>query len=430
MEVLCSTVQGLSKIPFVLFIFLFLSSSCQKRGDDLPRLLKNHYANLEINNPEKKAAVIRELEQILSTHSLNKDSLHKVQIKLNELNDGHVVLYDEKGEIKKGHGESGLIFFTGSTVIASCLDCSPPLQTDKYSIVKINDKSFGDWLENSRYFVAASSEWGREFRSVRELLSERMYADKIELTVQDSTGKIRKTIVTPKNKSSKAQCITGQRLNDSVFKINIHSLWCDYGKSGLIREIIRENFNQAWEKIVHQVKPDDKIILDLRENGGGGDDEVKIVIRTFFARKVFMDQYQYLFVHQPGWKKWLPFSGRWAKPEDEFIESQSNSGKLKNNKMTALISAGCFSSCETIASILKQEKRAPLIGSRTHGGSGDPKIFPIKNSPFAVNLPTCLVKQKNNSFFEGVGVEPDYAINQRHNSTADDVLQYAIKVLH
>lgn len=94
--------------------------------------------------------------------------------------------------------------------------------------------------------------------------------------------------------------------------------------------------------------------------------------------------------------------------------------------MAVITSAGCFSSCETIASVLKNEKRSKVIGSTTHGGSGDPLFFPIKGTHYSLNLPTCVNWQNPGVYYEGVGVKPDIIMHQNPNIAEDNLLKAAI----
>ena len=196
----------------------------------------------------------------------------------------------------------------------------------------------------------------------------------------------------------------------------------------------------------------------MRENGGGGELEVAYVLNSFYKKSVFLYHYKYLRKTHPGLSKlkekiWLFNHSLWAPDESYytnhaplskkiFIENKVNSllpwapdesynvppSKFTffNNKIITLISAGCFSACETIASALKLDQRSLLMGSRTHGGSSEPFDYQIKGTPYSLNLPACLTWQKNGKLYEGVGVPPDYELLQDPLIKIDTVLSTAI----
>ena len=97
------------------------------------------------------------------------------------------------------------------------------------------------------------------------------------------------------------------------------------------------------------------------------------------------------------------------------------------NQVNVLISPGCFSSCEGLAAAFKNQRRAKLFGSQTHGGAGEPRFFPIGNTDYTINLPTCIAWQGNGELFEGVGITPDEKIEDKLELTGDGVLEAALK---
>ncbi len=348
-----------------------------------------------------------------------------------------VVLFKAGIEVTNGYGRSPLSFHFGSTVISSCTECRPVLPQGSYQIIEVNHLPVDKWKTLFRDHVAASSVWGRNYRLVRLLLDEQMFHPQIKLKVIDHNNKIRNIVYGNHKKNTAAEnCVEGKRLSVNVYSIKLKSLWCDNNREIKAREEIYKNFYKAWHQALSSIKTEDQIVLDLRENGGGGDWEVQLVANTFLGKSVFMDEYRYLKTTQPGFKKiffkHLPvFSDRWIDPVSEWTRKKyAPLSTLTKNKLVTIVSAGCFSSCETIASILKFEGRGKIVGSVTHGGAGEPVLHPIRGTPFSINLPACVVWQKNKTLYEGHGVEPHYFKVQSRYTTDDEVLRFALTSSH
>ncbi|MBC7714644.1 MAG: hypothetical protein H7177_14960 [Rhizobacter sp.] len=419
------------------FLLLLLLTSCSPRPEkQLVSILENRYANLYVNDQRQKREVIKELATYLNDHKFNDKNLKEIKSLVHKINDGHVVLFDDRKD-KNIVYSSGVHFIPGSIFIKDCADCSPSLAEDKYEISEVNGLPLKAWLEKEKFYVAASSPWGRHHRLINTLGTRADNQD-ITLKVKSSSGKIALTKLNWHVQSNTPPvCVSGQRLNENVFKINVDNLWCEdtTGKVPWSRDLIYSNFKKQFDDSTASIKENDRIIIDLRNNGGGGDSEVEYVLNAFNEKSVFMYHYKYLRKTNPGKRKWLekfwPFKlDLWAKDEFDYTNLKNKPKKtFFDNKVVTMISAGCFSSCETIASALKLEKRSLVIGSRTHGGSGDPVIFPIRGTHYSINIPTCITWQENGRFYEGSGVHPDQEVLQSPILKTDNVLMTAIDLV-
>jgi hypothetical protein len=418
---------------FICFLFLLLSACSSRTPEEqLLHLVEDKYANLYFNNEAHKRKVIKDLREYFNSHKLGDDNINEIHHILNRINDGHVVMFDERAE-KNQRYSNELKFLIGSDLIESCLDCNPVLTKDKYEILEVNNQPFKIFLIQKKYEVAASTDWGRHFRLTR-LLQEKKDNDATTLKLKKISGQIVTTKLYWKPSEEKPLvCVSGERLSPDVFKVHVADLWCDDSRgNGWSRKQIFSNFKKQFDDVMKNANENDRIIMELRENGGGGDEEVEYVINAFNEKSVFMYHYQYLRKTHPGKRKWVekiwPFKlSLWAASEYQYTNLENRPPKtFYKNKMATMTSAGCFSSCETIASILKNEKRSVVIGSRTHGGSGDPVIFPIKGTPYSINIPTCVNWQLPNMPYEGVGVHPNIVMEQNPKIQEDNILKSAI----
>jgi C-terminal processing protease CtpA/Prc len=420
-----------NKIIFCLFLLILSACSSRTPEEQLLRQLEEKYANLYFNNEAHKRKVIDELREYLKTHELNDDHINDIHHLLNRINDGHVVLFDERAD-KNQKFSNGIKFVVGSDLVESCPDCTPALAKDKYEILDVNNKPFKDFLMQNKYEVAASTDWGRYFRLTR-LLKEKNNNEATVLKLKNTSGKIITTNLNWKPVSDKPLvCVSGERLAPDVYKVSVTSLWCDDSKGSWSREQVYDNFKNQFDGALSNANQNDRLIMELRENGGGGDEEVEYILNAFHEKPVFFYHFKYLRKTHPGKRKWFekfwPFKlSLWADDEYEYTDTKYRPKKtFYKNKMATIISSGCFSSCETIASILKNEKRSIVIGSTTHGGSGDPVIFPIKGTPYSINIPTCVNWQEPGLVYEGVGVQPNIAMEQNPKIKEDNILKSAI----
>lgn len=386
-----------------------------------------------MNNELHKLTVVDRLDEFLKTHPLNETNIKAINEILHQINDGHVVLFDSKAS--KVKLSNSLVFVYGSDFLESCESCSPKLIKDRYTILKVNNESYKNWLIAKQFDVAASTSWGREYRLSRLLLSD---SSNTHLSLKNRAGKIIDVSLNWKEERESldikngSECVAGERINDSAYRVIIKSLWCDQNNTKTNRNEILNRFKDQWNKVSGEIKTTDKIVIDLRENGGGGDKEVEYILNSFFDKPTFLYRYRYLSATHPGGLKWIPkvlssSHELWREMEFDYTNPAIHTNNLLyKNKLAVLISAGCFSSCEGIAQAFKNEKRAIIIGSTTHGGAGDPVIFPIKGTSYSINLPTCVVWQKNNLLFEGVGISPDIELFQNGQLLEDSLLSASL----
>jgi len=407
-----------------LCLLLFALAACKTNEESLIQLIETQYANLTINHPGQKNTALNNLKTYFQTKSLSDDNLDEISAILNQFKDGHIYISGTKSLPKLA---TSITFYPGANYIKSCEACTPKIPTGKYELVNVDGKKMDDWLNDNKYQVAASTEQGRHFRELRLLT----FADKQiakSITVKNHMGKLLESQLNWTAAQSNDECVHGERLNDKTYLLLVKNFWCIKANVNLSREATFERFKNLFDLAIKPITKDDHIILDLRENGGGADLEVEYLLNAFLRQSTYLYTYQHLLINAESiWKRalaHLPFSIHlWANKIKEFTHLENSPpDHFFDNKLTLLISAGCFSSCEVVAQALKYEKRALLWGERTHGGAGDPNLFPISNTGFFINLPTCHIWQKDGSLFEGVGVAPDIDYVSSFSLVGDDLL--------
>ena len=251
------------------FLFLFLSA-CSSRSpeEQLINKIEEKYANLYFNNETHKRKVISDLREFFKSNKLSDENIDEVHHILSRINDGHVVIFDARNE-KNQLFKSGVKFVIGSDLIESCADCSPALVKDKYEILEVNNKPFTDFVMKNKYNVAASTDWGRYFRVTR-LLQEKNNNAPTEIKVKNTSGKILTAQLNWKTPSeTPLVCVSGERLAPDIYKVHVASLWCDNSKGEWGREQVLNNFKKQFDDVMANANENDRIIMELRENGGG-----------------------------------------------------------------------------------------------------------------------------------------------------------------
>lgn len=412
---------------FLILLSLISLMSCQQNDQNISYLLDHKYANKYVNNPEQKIKII----QSLNEQKITDENIDQVNLKLNQLGDGHVYLQKPNEDVFKY--KTDLVFIPGTQLISSCEKSCKPKLNGKFLIEEIDGLSLLDYYHEYSKNVFASSEQGKYHRTF-QLLQFAHTPIKHQLKLKDISGKIQFVELNSINELTKNEiCVEGKRIDKSTYYVKVNTLWCNLnGKISDDKEIFKA-FESQWNSTINNIELKDNIVLDLRENNGGGDNEVMLILNTFIDHQVILYKYQYL--KSAMYSKKERFAGLlqlkntiWGKVGIDYTNQKLVPAKrLFHNNLKTLISPGCFSSCEGLAGNLKVHKRSKLYGSTTHGGAGDPKMHKIKDSNYLINLPSCLVWLADGSLIEGKGISPDLISRDAFLFNNDEVLNSVLK---
>jgi C-terminal processing protease CtpA/Prc len=195
------------------------------------------------------------------------------------------------------------------------------------------------------------------------------------------------------------ECISSNIVSSDTFSIKVHSLWCETENISSINR-----FENEFKVHAKKAKEYENLIIDLRGNRGGGDQETRYLLERLILSKSFLYQYQYTNASLPIYRRGL---GKFASKEIDYILPAKDAiDYLGDKKITALIDSETFSSAEVVASVLKFSKSARLLGERTRGGAGDPVGELFFDGKYELIYPTCIVWQEDGSLYEQHGVTP------------------------
>ncbi|MBS1647186.1 MAG: S41 family peptidase [Bacteroidetes bacterium] len=161
---------------------------------------------------------------------------------------------------------------------------------------------------------------------------------------------------------------------------------------------------------VHFISNTDAVILDLRNNTGGYTEMMTLVCSYFLNTN-------------EDW--YTPLTEMHLRKGGKDILIQTNAlafvgaTKLLNQKLYILTNYRTFSAAEWTSFVLKNRKRAIIVGEKTAGGTHPANQFAFSNK-FSINIPIgTMIDAVTKTHFEGIGVTPDIVI------PANDALTYA-----
>jgi C-terminal processing protease CtpA/Prc len=152
------------------------------------------------------------------------------------------------------------------------------------------------------------------------------------------------------------------------------------------------------------------LVVDLRDNGGGYEDGARAVAAHFTAKHVVGANTRVRLSKQaretPAWKKLAEDPGKAGWSTLQPLQFDGVAAKEYPGKIAVVIDAGCRSSCETLALLLRA-MGARLYGERTGGTSGAPITVTLPKSGAKVGIPARAAYDLDGQALEGRGVGPD-----------------------
>ncbi|WP_372654193.1 S41 family peptidase [Halobacteriovorax sp.] len=280
--------------------------------------------------------------------------------------------------------------------------CSPQSEGEKfidilenrYANLEVNKKEKLVVLDKIKKFVDDGKFKEENILEIKKLLSEM----KDYHLVMDST-----LSSTDEEVERDDRCITSKIESASTYIIKVHSLWCETEEFSSI-----DRFSKEFKEHAIKAKSYSNIKIDLRGNGGGGDQETRYLLKRLIKSKSFLYQYQYTNATRPVYKRGF---GKWTKKKTDYISPlESAEDYLGHKNLIALVDKDTFSSAEVVASVLKFSKSAILLGERTKGGAGDPITEPFFDGRYELSFATCVVWQEDGSLYEQHGVTPNSSV--------------------
>lgn len=278
-------------------------------------------------------------------------------------------------------------------------------------IVAIDGVPVDQWIDKYEMMVSYSSEWARNYRTLGLLRSFPVLGAQLPrpTTVTIRNERDSHTLPLEWSESPKNElCVSSQNINNA-FVLKIATFWCE--SRGASRERVLEAFKSEFKQALSEYRPGQRVIIDLRGNRGGGDEEVRHALAPFLSGRVLLYRFQY--------------SGE-SETRQDYLTFEE--GKLSKEKLTLLVDSGCGSSCEVFVSVLSHNALAETIGFQTHGCAGDPKSETFGEWVFT--YPRAKVWHESGHLYEGHGLVPNIRTGPSELRYHEgDLLSYTLNLL-
>ena len=199
-------------------------------------------------------------------------------------------------------------------------------------------------------------------------------------------------------------------------KINNVSAFVDYRDKTAILTIRRfdKDTGQLTKQLAEEIigKSCDKVILDLRDNGGGYVDAAKDVISLWVDGKLAVEQRSQ--------------SGSY----DQNTYTESGQAILKGTKTIVLINGNTASASEIVAGALKDYDLATLIGEKTYGKGSVQELSQVGRSNDYLRITIAKWYTPNGQNISKSGIKPDKKVErsfEQINKDEDPQLETALK---
>ncbi len=174
------------------------------------------------------------------------------------------------------------------------------------------------------------------------------------------------------------------------------------------------------EVILTEFKDAKGMILDVRPNGGGDELMAQAVAAWFVKGEKVYSKNAY---------RDASAEGGFGQVFDRVIKGNA-APKRFDRPVMVLMGPANLSSCESFLLMMKEAKKAKLIGGKSGGSSGNPKPRLLENG-VEVFIPSWKDFFPDGMLFEGVGVTPDIKVKSKPADfeKGDPVLERALKEL-
>lgn len=373
-----------------------------KEFDQIIGFIKENWSNRKIHENldgfllEQKAVEFRNklLESIHSEEAYYRE-LEKFTT---QLHDGHLYfIFDSKirnsPSMKIDWSTSGLTIQKVKEGYA-IIRCDAPCSGIKVPalISSIDETPIHHWVEERAELMAGSTPHARSYQALSEFLnlSTPQYLGKAEKISYLNEGKVIEYKLKWTEKAQDSECMK-IKVEDDTLIIKFKSFTCPGNDK---RDAV--GFEKMIVDALSKLNPK-SLILDLRDNPGGWDDYIQLLYSLFIKETSPWQGLSYMK------------NGIFSEEFHSNISPYNNPllEYLKNVEIKVLTNSGCGSSCDVLAAILKDSKRARIYGEKTQGYCGDGTYFEVPGK-YKLRVPNAICYRTSGESFEGKGIEPDF----------------------
>jgi C-terminal processing protease CtpA/Prc len=193
----------------------------------------------------------------------------------------------------------------------------------------------------------------------------------------------------------KRACVSGKKIDGKVGVLTIHTFACPD----------LATFEQQMTASLDEIGKGKDLIVDVRENGGGNDEQARAAAQRFLDTAPAWMRYRH---HTTG--------AEVAAFQDEPFEP-GDGPKVKAKRIWLLTGPGCASTCEIFASVMSVADHVTVVGAKTAGGVGNPKRQELASGMVVTVPSTEYAIPGTELLIEAHGIWPDVEVLP----TVDDV---------
>ncbi len=251
----------------------------------------------------------------------------------------------------------------------------------------------------------------------------------IELTVKNADGKVSKNVLPRITNNERNKLLSNKLLKltkpGSPFEFKM--------LPGNIAYVALNGFGdnraaEMFEAQFDEIAKADRLIIDVRENGGGNSG-VGWRVLSYLTDKPFPVWDWYTRQNRPTLRAW-------GRPENSYGKQsdvrEANGKKVYTKPVVVLTSPRTFSAAEDFLTSFVLMKRGIVIGEATGGSTGQPLFFGLPGGGMA-RVCTMRVKFPDGREWIGKGIQPDKAVAPTvadFRAGRDTVLEAALKELN
>jgi hypothetical protein len=228
-----------------------------------------------------------------------------------------------------------------------------------------------------------------------------------------------------------------------------------------------DEFTAELAKRLEELRGVRGLVLDVRGNGGGSRDALRLVaprlapegVDAFVANVAALRvppgedrarsaaQLSNRFLYPREWSGWSPaaraaleahvaaFEPQWRLPEQEFsewcylvLERERSRAPITTGPVVVLLDGGCFSATDIFLGALAQLPNVTLVGTPSGGGSGRAIGHVLAHSRLEVQLSSMVSFLPDGTLYDGAGIQPDVSVEptlEDHLGRTDTALERA-----
>ena len=351
---------------------------------------------------------------------------------VSELHDAHVDYRRKRGshESKRQVVRLGLSTrFVGPALIVD--EIWPGSNAEKVGlkvgdrIVAIDDSTVDDRMKR----LASLRSWSRleaaQYDFAQEWPASRMPADaplrerKLTRQLADGSDEVLRVLPETTGRPGGHPPAIEVEMRGDIAVLHVHSL-------GMKKKELAAALDDAMPKIFAKPKG---LVVDLRGNEGGYEENAAEVMARLWAHPVVGGEHRVKLSARAreAHAAWKDLAEDPSRPGWSVAQPLRADGKAPRDypgKLAAIVDAGCRSSCEGLALLLRAAG-AKLYGDRTGGASGAPIAIELPSSHAKVHIPARAMYDSRNNPIEGYDVDPDDHIA----ATRDDLIAHRDPVL-